>query len=193
MIRIVTVETLHQIRDAVLGYIRKMSFKEFHESLDLKEYHGFGKADFNGDWVEEILARHGLGREEIQVDIIYLWTDLTDQIHQHHKSRAEIYVLGEREHLPNPMTAEAYLKGRWHRVFAGNTLGVSPSEPHGFRIPGVVRKELSAANDKLYFLSLQNPPIVTAEYDDYHLVETMAPDPKRPYLDYLDDSSFLCE
>ena len=161
----VSQDVLTSISTKVLREIRRMSSSEFRKLLLHQQYHDFGKDDFSADFVADILGEYMLTSKDVQIDIVCVERDLSHQVHYHSDAHAYLIVLGEQEHVPNPKTAEAYVDGRWFPVSSGQVLSIPPGVHHGFRVSENV-------GDILQFLSVQSPPIVRDDDDDYHLVHS---------------------
>ena len=131
------------------------------------EYHGFGKARLPDDLLREVLTPHGLTPDEVQVEVVKVERDLSDEVHYHARSVAYVVALGSEDHFSDPpLRGRAFVNGRWQRFEKGDELTIPPGTPHGFTVWGT-----GGGRGTLYFLSVQSPPIVgPREEDDYHRI-----------------------
>jgi len=160
-----TTDQLKSISNQVLGSMRSLPSASLAGMLRMKDYHGFGNSEFPDYFIEPIIRPFNAVLKEVEIRLIHVSTDLSKEIHLHKAATAYITVLGPKTHLPGPVHAFAYLKGKWFPVSEDDTLEIPQCTPHGFTIRG---------NGDLYFLSVQSPPLIDEEgNDDYHLVDMM--------------------
>lgn len=136
--------------------------------LVMQYYHGFRKARFSDDFLHEVTKGHDLAPEDIQLEVVSVEQDLTDEIHRHHFSIARIICLGAEEGFSDARLAEGCLDLQWFPVKSGEALTIPAGAWHGFTVKD---------GGELWFLSVQSPPIVSADgKDDYEKY-----DPNRHY------------
>ena len=160
-----TVETMRRVSEHLLQQIREMKPGEFLERVPLKDYHGFPKGRLPEEMLLPALADFGLTPEQVQAELVLVNGDHRSKVHRHREAYAACTMLGEREHLPNPVGIEAYLNDRWFPANAGDEIDFPPDSWHGF-----------SANEEQkgfgYFLSVQSPPIERpGGHDDFELPE----------------------
>lgn len=129
-------------------------------SLMFAKYHDFGKAALTPIWLEHLLDRHHQSRNDIQIDVISVHGDLSNQIHYHSEAFAYLVILGTGEGAPDPIQAQVFIQNEWHPIAPGKVIVLPPGTRHGFR---------TLPAHEFWFLSLQAPPIVRPSGDDYHL------------------------
>ncbi len=154
-------ETLQKIAESILEKLQNASAEESARLLQMNDYHGFLKAKIPPDFLQEILSPYGLTPHEVQIEIVKVDRDLSNEIHYHESSHAYCVILGEKEKVENPRVAQAFLKNHWFPVSAGEIVSIPPQTPHGFTV---------GEGGHLVFLSVQAPPIEREGSDDYHKV-----------------------
>ncbi len=107
----------------------------------------------------KLLKPFGYEPNQLQIEIVQVNQDLSDQVHYHQFSHAFIYVLSNENNFPDPINALAYTNDQWESISKHYHSLISPNTPHGFTVK---------QNGLLYFLSVQTPPIVHDGFDDYH-------------------------
>jgi mannose-6-phosphate isomerase-like protein (cupin superfamily) len=153
-------ETLERISAELLQRLRNE--EGFGSSISLSDYHGFQKGRIPEEVMISLTAKYGTTPDDIQAEIVLVESDLSREVHRHSKAHAYCTILGEEEHFDNPNLGYAFRDNKWFEVDAGDNVDIPPNTAHGFTTrPGGV----------LYFLSLQSPPIESADgHDDYQLV-----------------------
>lgn len=134
---------------------------ESERLLQMSDYHGFLKARMPQDFLEEILSPYQLTEWDVQIEIVKVDTDLSNEIHYHEGSYAYIVCLGQEYKTEDPKLASAYLKDTWTPIQAGDVIRIAPTTAHGFTVE---------EGGVLVFLSVQAPPIERDGNDDYHRV-----------------------
>ena len=155
-------ETLQKIAESILGKLKSASVEEAACLLQMNDYHGFLKARIPEDFLKEILSPYSLTPEQVQIEIVKVDRDLSNEIHYHEGSHAYCVILGESEKVENPKEAKAFVKDHWFSVNSGDVVSIPPGTPHGFTV---------GEGGHLIFLSVQSPPIEREGNDDYHKVE----------------------
>lgn len=153
---------LENIANELAGRFSSMSEEEIREGLKWIDYHGFEKARVVESLLQQILEPMLVTTFEVQVEVVKVTTDLSDQVHYHYRSTAFVLALGEQHHFERALHAAVCIDGAWLPFFTGDRVIIPAGTSHGFRVVG--------SEGVLYFLSVQSPPIVD-EYghDDYHL------------------------
>lgn len=134
--------------------------KDIPKNLVFIDYHGFAKSYLPENLVSNLLKSFGYNAEQLQIEIVRVNSDLTDQIHYHQFSHAFICVLSQENNFPDPESAFAFKNNKWQAISENFQLLIPPNTPHGFTV---------SHSGQLYFLSVQTPPIVNNSFDDYHL------------------------
>lgn len=152
-------QQMRAVRDSLLAHIRSLKPGELLSLVTMKDYHGFSKSRFPEELLTTILAPFGLSPQEVQAELVSIEGDLRHEVHVHHEAHAAVVMLGAKEHLPEPVDAEAYLADGWIAVVAGQEIDIPAETDHGFTGRG-------------YFLSVQAPPIEReGGHDDYEKVQ----------------------
>ena len=158
---IIAPDTLQQIADSILVKLSTASQEEADRLLQMNDYHGFLKAKIPEDFLEEVLSPFQLTTRDVQIEIVKVDTDLSNEIHYHQDSYAYCVVMGDEYKVENPRGAKGYLNDSWMPVNKGDVVKIPPKTHHGFTVePGGI----------LIFLSVQAPPIEREGNDDYHKV-----------------------
>ncbi len=141
--------------------ISQLHDRDFISGLTWKNYHGFLKSRLPD--VKFRLLAHELGfdAEKCQAEIVEVTKDLSKEIHLHRNSRAYCVVLGEKDGFADPLYASVFLGDEWKPVRVGDIVDIPPSTTHGFTID---------KGGRLFFLSLQTPPIEHEGGDDYERI-----------------------
>ncbi|MDB5190360.1 MAG: hypothetical protein JWN49_686 [Parcubacteria group bacterium] len=157
----ITPDTLEQIANRILLKLKAASTLESERLLQMNDYHGFLKARMPQDFLDEILSPYQLTEENVQIEIVKVETDLSNEIHYHENSYAHIVCLGQEYKTEDPKLATAFIENAWVTVRAGYVIRIPPKTPHGFTVDD---------GGVLVFLSVQAPPIERDGNDDYHRV-----------------------
>lgn len=154
---------MRNVSQAVLMRLRAItSPEEITRLLNMRDYHGFMKSRLPEDFLVTILEPFGLTLKDIQVEVVSVSQDLTEEIHIHKEASAFVTILGQGENLPDPLRASGYIDEDWNRVGVGQEIEIPAGTPHGFTVE---------RGGILYFLSVQSPPIERAGgHDDYYRV-----------------------
>ncbi len=114
---------------------------------------------YQNQFLEPILKRYAVTIKEVQIEIVSVTKDLSDEIHYHKEAFASVVIMGKDDHVRDPIDAAAYYNDFWFPIRAGDCIYIPARVPHGFTIQ---------ENGILYFLSVQAPPIVDEQgRDDY--------------------------
>ncbi len=165
----ISLGTLKAISEDMVFWMQSLEPGKLLKTILLKDYHGFAKARIPYNIVAKILAPHGITPEDVQAELVAVFTDLSQETHLHKEARAFVIILGDAEHVSMPHDAYGFVGDLgWCKVAAGQRFDVPPNTPHTFTVrPGGV----------LYFLSVQTPPIERGGGDDYFLIPDQ---PKTP-------------
>ncbi len=131
------------------------------KDLTFIDYHGFGKSRLTEDFLNALLNSLNYNAKELQVEIVRVESDLTDQVHYHQFSNAFICVLSARNNFPDPIGALTYQNDDWIEIDQDYSLLIPRNTLHGFSVK---------PNGMFYFLSIQTPPISGDNHDDYHKI-----------------------
>ena len=154
-----TLEQLKHVADAVRAKLRAMSEDKVRETLVMADYHGFAKARFPESFLAEVVKPHNLKPQDVQLEVVHVGCDLTNEIHLHREATAIAVCLGPEEHFPAPKFAQGFLTDHWFDVSVGDVVDIPAGTPHGFTV---------SEGGTLTFLSVQSPPIVREDgHDDY--------------------------
>jgi mannose-6-phosphate isomerase-like protein (cupin superfamily) len=156
-----SIELLQVLAHSIVRAFRHLTKAEFDELLSWQDYHGFGKSRLTEAFQSHILKQYGLASNEVQVEIVRVATDLTREVHYHQKAFAYIVGLGKSEHLVDSRGARAFLSTEWVPFTQGQEVAIPAGTHHGFTVED---------GGELYFLSVQAPPIVSGQEDDYNRV-----------------------
>lgn len=163
-----SLEQLINVAEVTQQRLLALPRAEVEKMFVMQHYHGFRKARFPDGFLQEVAQPHNLAPEDIQLEVVLVEKDLTEEIHRHHFSIARIICLGAAEGFTDAKLAEGCLDLRWFPVESGEAVTVPAGVWHGFTV-----KE----SGTLWFLSVQSPSIVSADgKDDYEKY-----DPNRIY------------
>jgi len=152
---------LKSLSRAIIQYFRSLSSEEFWHMVEVQEYHGFGKSRLPEQFLQELLDPYNLVPKDVQIELVKVATDLTHEVHYHQRTFAFCTILGSSEHVDPPRAARAFLNDKWSDVTIGQEIEIPAGVLHGFTVD-------TQHNGILYFLSVQAPPIVRGDGDDYH-------------------------
>ncbi len=157
-----SLEDLVRIRCRVRSWLASQSDASVMDRLAWSEYHGFGKAVLPEPAHTALLHEFGYTPHDVQVEIVRVDRDLSDEIHHHEDATACILVLGPNEGFPTAVSALVYiaLMQAWGPAASGDRMTFLPGTLHGFTV---------RSGGILYFLSVQSPPITGPDgRNDYH-------------------------
>lgn len=162
------IKTLKNITLDVIHSIYGMSKKEREEFINtlkraMEEYHHFQKGRFPQEYVEETIRPYDLQYQDVQMELVHVAGDLSEETHLHEDINAIVVLLGEEVGLPAPLYAEAFLgKLPWFEFLPGDILQIPTGTVHGFT---------AKSGGSFYFLSVQSPWLLRPDgYDDYKKV-----------------------
>lgn len=151
---------LRAMAQEIVGRLHNIPALDHGKIFHFEDYHGFSKTRLPEDFYSKVLALHGETPENMQIEIVGVHADLTDEVHVHEKSDAFIIVLGLQTNFAKPFNAQAYIGGQWQFVEEGMEIEIPRGTPHGFTV--------ALNGGALFFLSIQSPPIVGEDgVDDY--------------------------
>ncbi|MBM3204812.1 hypothetical protein FJZ48_02425 [Candidatus Uhrbacteria bacterium] len=154
-------KVLKEIGQAVIQFFQEQNPEKLDAMLSFEDYHGFLWSSLPTDVLEKILQPFGYTPEQIEVEVIKTLKDQRDEVHYHQESYAYVFILGHSTHFADPEKALTYKDGSWVPVHENESWLISPKTFHGFTVED---------GGMLTFLSIQYPPIVQGDKDDYHLV-----------------------
>lgn len=159
----VTSETLQKIADSTLEKLASLSSLEMKEIVNMADYHGFLKSRLPQEFLSSVLSPFVLTTSDVQIEVVEVATDLTGEVHYHEESFAYCVCMGEKYHVSSPKNSKAYLVDHWAPVHEDEVVKIPPGIPHGFTVEN---------GGTLTFLSVQAPPIVHEDHDDYHKINS---------------------
>lgn len=136
-------------------------------ALVFEDYHGFQKSRLPSSVLAKVLLSRGLTEADVQIEVVRADRDLTSEVHYHEAAAAYITILGAELGFENPQGGRYFLEHAWHLAIPGQEIPIEAGVPHGFTVD---------AGGRLYFLSVQSPPIVRENgHDDYFKVAVDSP------------------
>lgn len=153
------ISDLRHIAQSIISLFTNDKTNELQKNLTFIDYHGFAKSRLPENVIAEVLKPFSYSSEQLQIEIVRVNNDLTDQVHYHQFSHAFICVLSKENNFHAPINALAYKNDKWVEIDKNYQDFIYPNTPHGFTV---------SKNGLLYFLSVQTPPIVHNGFDDYH-------------------------
>lgn len=142
----------------LVSRFKSMSAGEFKTLLYWQNYRGFLKCAVPQALLAEVCASLGIDPKDIQAEIVRVDHDLSHQVHHHISTKAYVICLGPSSHAPAPQKAFGFLRDTWFPISEGSELEIPPYAEHGFTVE---------TGGTLTFLSVQDPPIVSEQGDDY--------------------------
>jgi hypothetical protein len=130
------------------------------------DYHGFQKSTLRSPQILALVEQCGFRPEEVQIELVRLNRPLPQEAHYHEATHAHVMVLGAPI-FRNPEQASVYVGSQWSPAHDGMSLDIPPRIVHGFS----VRSEAGV----LDFLSVQSPPLLQGDHDDFIVMEVPAP------------------
>lgn len=159
----VTIAELRRIAEVVMDRLRALPEGEAQRILIMTDYHGFAKARFPEPFLYEVVTPLGLDPKNIQMEVVHVGCDLTQEVHEHREATALAVCLGNAEGFLVPTNALAFVIDHWFSVSAGDTIEIPAGTLHGFTV---------LEGGTIHFLSVQSPPIVREDgHDDYYRVQ----------------------
>jgi len=129
--------------------------------LKMVEYHGFQKCSFKDiPAIYSLLRDTGYDTRSLQIEVIKVERDQSNEIHFHKHSDAFVVVLDHGLGFRDPCNARAYINGAWKEVLPQDAIPIPRGTRHGFTVDN---------GGVLWFLSVQSPPITDfmGTRDDY--------------------------
>lgn len=131
------------------------------------EYHNFWKARLPVHWYEGILLDLGLDTKDVLVEIAKVKGDHAKDLHYHKISHAICIVLGPQTGFPEVSMGRVVRNADTY-IAEENLECYFPTECRHTFHGGVSTED----NDdgSLYFISIQSPPLLSKENDDFYFV-----------------------
>lgn len=151
---------LRSMAKEILARLHDVPALDHAKIFQFQDYHGFSKTRLPDDFLNKVLALCGETKDNMQIEIVGVHADLTNEVHKHENSDAFVVVLGKHENFSEPFNAQTYKNNHWEFVSEGQEIEIPRGTPHGFTVA------MNGGN--LFFLSIQTPPIVDEHgTDDY--------------------------
>lgn len=150
-------DTLKVITKNIIESLKGIPASKHAEFFSFQDYHGFSKSRLPDSLLEKVLASSGLAKEQVQIEIVGVSSDLSDEVHLHEESDAFVVVLGPNTNFPEPSKASSFLNNVWVPISEDQEIKIPKGTPHGFTV---------SDGGSLYFLSVQSPPIVDEHGED---------------------------
>jgi mannose-6-phosphate isomerase-like protein (cupin superfamily) len=163
MVKILTKNELKSIGFYVLNSIEKwVALKHSVAEYSYEEYHNFSKALVPFYKYEDFLYKaFKCSTEDVLIEVARVKGDHAKDLHYHKKSHAFCIVLGESSGVPD--CEDGYIEiNNIKYISKVNDYYYFPSYSHHTFHGG--------SKQDLYFLSIQNPPLVTKSNDDFYFV-----------------------
>ena len=137
------------------------------EGIGYEEYHNFWKCRLPLNWYDEVLVALGLEPSELLVEVARIKGNHAKDLHYHKISHAICIVLGNKT---------GFGKTPWDSaVQIDNEVMVVHEDMECYFPTGCKHTFYGSASDEsdegdLYFISIQSPPLLTEENDDFYWV-----------------------
>ena len=163
-----------------LAYNLLHSFEEWNINIeegnvlnDLNEmgwedYHNFSKVRLPLSWYDDLLINKEWTTDDVLVEIARVEKDNADKLHYHKLSHALCIILGPKTGFPKCSRGTVQLHNQRYQALINKEFYFPQNCPHTFH-GGIETKD----NPKgyLYFLSIQSPPLLTKNNDDFYLLQ----------------------
>ena len=130
------------------------------------DYHGFRKSTLASPEIHAVAARHGFGPSDVQIELVRLERSMPREAHYHEITHAHVVIL-DGPSFRNPDRAWIYVGSGWSPAAGGTSLDIPPHVVHGFY--------LESETGALDFLSIQSPPLVRGDHDDFIATKVSEP------------------
>ncbi len=151
-----TLDQLKVVTAVVLRALGQMQPEVRDKMLTTVKYHGFQKSRFPEAFLRQVLTPQGLTSQDVQVEVVYVDEHSPHALHHHVHTNAMVAVLGGSEHFDEPVAAEIY-EGIWVNAEVEDLFLLPAGRKHGFMV---------GTGGRLWFLSVQSPPIVGEGRDE---------------------------
>lgn len=155
---------LHIFKSAIASGI---SVKERLESIGYEEYHNFWKCRLPVEWYEDLLVALDLTSDDLLVEVARVKGNHAKDLHYHDISHAICVVLGPQCGFSKVPTDAA--------VQNGTDIKIAFEDMECYFPQGRNHTFYGSTYDKsdegdLYFISIQSPPLLTSNNDDFYWV-----------------------
>jgi hypothetical protein len=137
------------------------------KEIGYEEYHNFWKCRLPITWYYEILGLLNLDKQDLLVEVARIKGNHAKDLHYHKISHAICIILGE---------TTGFLKTPWDSAIQIDTEIKTAHEnmecyfPTGCKHTFYGSTSDTAKTGDLYFLSIQSPPLLTEDNDDFYWV-----------------------
>ena len=153
---------------SLFQFWKKMEFsQEVLSKLIYEEYHNFSKTRLPFNWYEHILEKLELTTDDLLIEVAKVDLNHDHDLHYHKLSHAICIILGEEEGFYNCGYGQIIKDEETIRTFNGLEVYFPSYCKHTFNAP------YSTVTGSLYFLSIQSPPLLTEERDDFYFINKL--------------------
>lgn len=149
-----------------IGYYILNKLEIWHQDLNCKikdfdytEYHNFWKCRFHKDRYQDILNLYNRTDNDVLVEIVRVKGDHTKDLHYHKISHAFCIILGKEVGLKSP---DGFVQ-------IEDTI-IKAKENDDYYFPTNCKHTFHGGHNDLYFLSVQSPPLLSKDNDDFYIV-----------------------
>ena len=132
------------------------------ENIGYDEYHNFAKVRIPFWWYQDIMQALDLDTSEVLVEVARVKGSHTEDLHYHKMSHAICVILGDETGFKNGGVGLIQLGNQTYNAIEGKECYFPVGIPHTFH---------GGSSSDLYFISVQSPPLLTKENDDFYFIK----------------------
>ena len=132
------------------------------EGIGYDEYHNFAKVRIPFNWYEDLLDLLDTNESEVLVEVARVKGLHFDDLHYHKISHAICVILGEETGFNSPDGGLVQIGSKSYVAREGMECYFPTGCHHTFH---------GGMSRDLYFISVQSPPLLTEDNDDFYFVE----------------------
>lgn len=136
------------------------------EDEGYEEYHNFWKVRIPFGWYKDCLEALDYGEEDMLVEVARIRGNHAKDLHYHKISHALCIILGPQSGFPEVAGGAVIIDNRNITAYEGLECYFPTGCKHTFH-GGDDTDGLDNSND-MYFISIQSPPLLTKENDDFY-------------------------
>ena len=138
------------------------------DQVGYEEYHNFWKCRLPLGWYSDILKFLNISSDDLLIEVARVKGDHAEDLHYHRISHAICIILGPTTKFPEVKDGYVIINNKSYKGYEDLECYFPTDCLHTFHggVPHETNKDGS-----LYFISIQSPPLLTKDNDDFYFVK----------------------